>query len=609
MPLPFATWTIEEARNALTASAAATKPLVDMATKFYEGDHWQNGAGWIGPRPLAGEEGEQETLALIERSFVSKNAIKEVVDRHRRGVIGLEPEWGFTPRRAMKENDKPTDEEVREIDAIEAALTEWWDARKIHRTLKNAIATLLRAQHSPLRLYVPVGLTKTVTEEVAGADGAKAPVTKRVLDVQFEDDGLTAGLRSALAKLYIEHPLPANAGVYTDPASQTEVGILIYKPGATGTDGSGGDQTEVIELVWVDENGQTILRTIKAGTSTQAVFDMARKITMHEMVRDALITTQITQHQKALNQAATVLGRAVITSGFLERILFNAQMPGEWVDENGQPSADANSRKRFIPGRYKTGAGTTNFLRGFDYLDEKDGSTKIADPSAVFREPSSVAPPIEAAVKHYTDILDETDQSHVLMNSEATPSGRSREQARAAYVASLEDTSDVASAGVRWLLEAALAEAEALSGKPNVFSLKYRAYVSCRLNAGPLDVADRQADETSVEKGTMSDETAMTRNGIIDVDAEKTRINQSDRGRLDILKRQGEALSFWTGAGLTLDAAAEIVIAGKDPITIIRKQAESGGFEDDEEDDLDDDDADLEDEDTPPKPPPTPPAE
>jgi hypothetical protein len=83
-----------------------------------------------------------------------------------------------------------------------------------------------------------------------------------------------------------------------------------------------------------------------------------------------------------------MLPRNVVTGGFLERVLLNAQMPGYWVDANGNRTTDINARKKFVALPYKAGAGTTNFVRGMDYLDAKTGETKVTDPQIQWREPS-----------------------------------------------------------------------------------------------------------------------------------------------------------------------------------------------------------------------------
>lgn len=568
MTLPFDTWTLEQAKKA-AALGENIKPLVEKATAFYSGDHWQNGDGWIGPRPLAGEEGEQETLTMIQRAFVSRNVIKEIVDRHSRGVVGHEPAWRFVPRRALKQDEEALPAEQAEIDVIEAALTEWWDERKVHGIFKDSVADLLQAQRSNLRLYVPKGLL--VEGTVTAADGS----TTQTKGVSVTNDVEENPLAGGLAWIFIDHPLPSAAAVYTDPDSQQSVGVVIYKPNAGAVDKEEG--VETAELTYLNEAGQTVIRTVTADTSGAKafIFDLGGHITHFQMGREPLITTQLTESQKALNLALSMLPRNVVTGGFLERVLLNAQMPGYWVDSSGQKTNDINARVKFVPLPYKAGSGTTNFIRGYDYRDEKTGETKVTDPSITYREPSPVTAPIEAKRSHYQDMLEEADQAHILLQSEATPSGRSRDQARADYIASLTDSQSSIEECGRWLMETVLAQAEMFAGSPNNFIARYRCEFTCRLNAGPIDDATRTADETSVEKGTLSLETAMTRNGVVDVDAEIAKINEQPGSMLDRLKRQFEVIVQATGAGMSLVGAAKLVGLEEDDLKIVEEDVAS----------------------------------
>lgn len=570
--LPFLTWTIEDAKKAAASLAPADiRPIIDSARKFYDGDHWQGGAGWIGPHPGPTDDMGAEMMAEIEYGFVSRNVVKEVVDRHARGVIGIEPDWGFTPRRAMDESAKPSAEEQTDIDTIEAVLTEWWDKRKAHAKLKDAIALLLQARRAALRLFVPKGLLQegTIVTPAQGDRAETSTAARGVVVPRTGDNG--DDLRRVLDMIFVEAiPEPDTAAIYIDPATQREVGIVIYQPNK-GVPGA--DQTlEIAELTWLDENGRTVIRVINPKEQTPpAVLDLGKHILLSQIIRKPLITDQVLDQQKALNHALTMVPRTVTTAGFLEQTMLNAQMPGMWLDENGEPAVDISSRKRFEVGVFKRGAGIVNWVRGMEYEDPKDNSLKLTDPQIHVREPAPVTPSIEAKRSHYVDMLEETDQIHILLDSQSAPSGRSRQEARADYISSLNDTKDPTEASGRWMLETVLAFAEALLGRGNNLTARYRATFTCRLNAGPLDPAEIAADEASIEKGTLSDESAMQRRGILDVDAEKTRINSSDRGRLDILKRQGEAMKIYTDIGLSLEAAAEIVIEGKKPMTVIRK--------------------------------------
>src|SRR5687768_3168492 len=109
---PFDQYTLTKARAAIPADGDYTyvDETVDGTLiqtgytankRLYDGDAWLDGAGWIGPRPSATETDYQSVLTEIRRAFISKNAVREVVDRHIGGVVGQEPSWKLTPRRAL----------------------------------------------------------------------------------------------------------------------------------------------------------------------------------------------------------------------------------------------------------------------------------------------------------------------------------------------------------------------------------------------------------------------------------------------------------------------------------------------------------------------------
>ena len=92
----------------------ATESIPDAAAewlranqKFYQGDHWQDGAGWSGPMPEPEHPLFRDLLLEIRRGFVSKNTISEVVKRHVAGVLGREPAWSLALRRPLAEEEPP----------------------------------------------------------------------------------------------------------------------------------------------------------------------------------------------------------------------------------------------------------------------------------------------------------------------------------------------------------------------------------------------------------------------------------------------------------------------------------------------------------------------
>src|SRR4028118_346575 len=78
-------------KNAQDLVARADGDIVQSNMDFYYGDHWQGTLGWNGPIVAPNDPEFANVASEIERAFVSKNSIKEVVDRAVNGVLGREP--------------------------------------------------------------------------------------------------------------------------------------------------------------------------------------------------------------------------------------------------------------------------------------------------------------------------------------------------------------------------------------------------------------------------------------------------------------------------------------------------------------------------------------
>lgn len=509
---PFDSYTFIKAREQIssvaddryeqqaTEVARATGYVVNR--RLYAGDHWLDGGGWTGPRPSLGDTEAQQVLVEIRRAFVSKNAVREVVQRHVGAVIGREPVWRFALRRPLgiveeiqadgttkKVDEIPTNEERALIDEAEAVLTQWWDARGAHSLVQNVTATLLLAKRGVLRLFVPPGLLN---------DG-RVPL---------------GTLSESMERIFLHTPDPTQAAVVTDADTQQQAGVYIY-----ATD----DQEEYAELVALDESGRTRIRILASdGDAVEAEpLVLGGRLTMYELARNALITPQVCQQQYLLNMACTMMGRNVVLAGFLERILLNVQLPGTYEGEG--------TAKRFVPDPFRVGAGTTNVLMGATYTDEQ-GVTRMATPSVVYRDPISVQTFVETKQDAYTAILEETNQLHALISGDAAASGESRKQARADFETSLLDTQAQLNRAGRWLLETLLAMASAFAGTPGRFD-SLRAVFECRIDTGPMSSDEQREVRENVMAGLLSEETGMARIGVDDVDAERERITAEREAR------------------------------------------------------------------------------
>lgn len=532
---PFAEWTQEDATKAATSSVGKT---AKTAALFVDGDHWQGGAGWIGPRPLKGDDGFQEMMSDLETGFTSRNATAEVCDRHTAGVVGHEPSWHLTPRRSIADGDQPNPGEQALIDEAEAALTEWWDKRRLAETIYESTFRMLYARRSQLRIYVPPGLLTQQTQ--TNGDGEDESVT--VLQVRDFAD--------ALDKLYVELPPLGMSTVVTDPATQRDIGIYVQK------DDAGRVSAELTYLGDTsDANGvyPTVIRTVGAAGG-EATFTLGGRITIYEAARDPLVTEQVMELQRALNLALSILPRDLVTGAFLERVITNAMLPGEWVDDDTSPGG-----KRYKPEPYNTGAGTTNFLTGISAEDPLTGKQTVASPGVYWRAPIEVRAPVEGAAECYAQILGECNQLHVLLGDQAVPSGRSRTEARADHVAALRRTARVEERRGRWLLETALAMAEALAGEPGRYTSVLRVVYEVRLDAGPVDPAERLQIAQEVKDGLRSRQSGQSAIGITDVDAENTAIASQPGADLALIRSQAEAMAPLIFNGATLEGAARLV--------------------------------------------------
>lgn len=574
---PFTDWTTEKAQQALEE---AKHDLQESNAKFADGDHWQDGDAWIGPHLAGSDVVATQMWDEIERGFTSRNVIAEVTDRHVGGVLGQESRFGFVVARPLKEDENPSDEEVALIREIEAAVTPWWDKRRARQQLQRALASALLSTRGDLRLYFAKGQL------------AAFPVVGGVRQVK------ATTLPEALEMIWLEFVGPDLAAVVEDPDTKLEAGVLIHEV-------SGNKQVELVFLepsttaptrsmvrrvVDAVRGGtshsptpRTIVRSIADQQSEDVPLQLGGRLTMAEVRRKLLITPQVQQLQKALNLALSMIPHNLVEAGFLETTILNGQMPGELVDD-----PDIPGKKRLIPGPYQRGATTVNWISGLNYED-KDGNQQLATPSIQYRDPVEVTAPVAAKTDHYADILHEVDQEHILIASEATPSGRSREQAREDYVASLGESQAAVEPVGQWLIETVVAMAEALMGQPGKYTSRLRATFECRLNKGPISTEDRAQNMAEVKEGALDLESAMERNGVADVQATLSRIASRPEHRLALVKQQAETLKALQDAAIDLETALELAAFEPEQITKIMNKS---GFEDPDADPDDERDED-----------------
>lgn len=533
MPTPFDTWDAKKVEEVLNDGIP---DFVETNRLFIENDHWQDGEGWIGPRPDLDDAEYDAVMALIEQGFVSSNVIAEVVDRHASGVMGHEPVWGFTPVEALADGERPDEALQTLIDEAEALVTEWWNEKGAHDVIRFALANALWGETGLVRAYIPKGRLNLI----GGTQGSTTSVTVE-----------SGNIQSALRHIYIEAPSPANSLVYTDPETLDEVTILRYTVEVDGV------EKDYFELTYVDfgvTEPETVYRLISEGEDQVVRVPLRGMTPVLGVQRPPIVTPQVIQNQKALNLAATLVPKNLADSAFLERTFLNARMPGTMteVEVNGV------KKKVWQPEEYHTGPGAVNFVSGIE-VEKPDGTVALTDPQLVHKGPTDINPVMSARGFHYNMILEEVKQSHVLMNEDGRASGKSREMARIDYNISLQSSKSTVEKVGRNFLQGVLALAEQVAGVPGRYTERLRAYFECRIDLGPISVTERQQNNLDVKAGFMSVETLMARAGVLDVDKEKALIASSEEYRVNRLKQFAEIVSSLNGAGVKPSTVATIM--------------------------------------------------
>ena len=497
---------------------------------FYDGDHWQNATGWIGPVLSSESTASQDILAEIKKIFCSRNVIKEVVDRKVDGLLKRRPRTDFV----LKENTQttsigPESESDRSplIDEANSFFNAWMVKKALLTTLKEVYGRSQLGEGPIVRIYIPRGYIE---------NGKLPPGT----------------VEECLDKIYVEVIYGSSVGEIIDQDTQ-------FKAVVAQTSVQNRTYTE---LVYRDGE-DTVLRVLNSGDPTEQVFiwPLGGRLTMWEPKLKPCIDDQVRQNQIAINFFKTLLNRNGVTGGFVERILLDAMPPGHW-----EPNPDAPGDDRYVVEPFKVGAGTTNFFMGARYRDEITGESKTGSPSVFFREPASPQVFVDSARCCYQDIMEQVGQPHVLISGYATTSGTSREEAREIFMGTLDDDEGEFNALLAWIMETVMALAAYLAHEPDRYAT-LKADAQCYITSGPMIGTERQDLRESVRTGLLSRETAMVRDGVEDPRAELDRISNELSGSLLSLQQQATILNTLRQAGCELEGALELMGIPKALIT------------------------------------------
>lgn len=491
-----------------------------------EPDHWQDGAGLVIPLPVTGSPGAQTFLDGLERTFVTEDCITDVYERRRDGLLGKEPTWSF--ERDLEEAEKPEEgseqeEETDEkLEAINAAMRQWWDDAGVHQVLKNFADGLAYAERSYLRLFVPRGRLQTSTS------GTPLVNAKNV--------------QEALRYIYVEHLDPDQAVLHLDRDTRLELGVIVFEEDESDVQPEEGDALAVTEMVYAenleDPNSPTVIR-IESGENKQKVtMDLRGQLTLYEGKGCLLVDEGLRSNQRDLNTNRTMLAISNHKTGFPSLVFINVQAPTE-------EAIGATGATEEIAADYVDGPGRVGFFVSHTEA-LPDGGEKFARGSVTQFGPVDNENLRESATVARTAIYRRAKQLHAIATAGANLSGDAIIQAQGEYLLSLIGCKEVIDRAGSWLLETAFAFAEVLASSSEP-TKDVRAAFDTRVNPGPLSSAMRLVIIKQVDARLLSAETAMGILGVDDIKTERDRLRRErdDLGPVEsaTLERQQNAIA------------------------------------------------------------------
>lgn len=461
------TLALTDAERLVRDATRTNEPSVAEALAYVlNNDIWQDGSAWRGPMPTG--DGAALLLAEIKRGLAASNLARTLAQRHVAGVLGREPTWNV-PSLSMDDSE---------------ALTRWWDQRGLMALLRQALARALCGDLPVLRILVPTPPATRPPTLQAALDLIAVEVLDSNIARVIDDDA--AGLRLAIAAF--------------DASARTLDGLL-------GT----GMSDLIAEIVSPDGDKTLIRMTSQSREVPDPVsLPLGGRLTMRALTDvDLLITPAICGLQGQLTLALSAMGRNVVTAGWVERVMLNAQRP---LDADGNPTP------------YRAGAGMTNWLVGVT-----DATGTPLAPAVSFREPATPAAFIDTAAAIYWHGHAEARQLHALMGDASAASGEARRQAAADFKASLSPTARSVERLTRWLLETVTAYAYYLRNTALPDDL--RASVTCNLSAGVIPVEELNEIREGVKAGLLSDQRYHAASGVEDSEAEREAVEQERAGQ------------------------------------------------------------------------------
>lgn len=460
-------------------------------------DHWQDGDGYLGPKPTKGTDARDVYMEALKKVFITEDIVSEVVKRRRKGVAGQAPTIDVAP---LGEEDRPAEGEGEEGDEeseeasrsaqIASLLREWWRDRDMTDVLGAAAKRTTTEQQAVLRIIIDI---RRLSEE--GELGAATATT----------------IDDALSAIDIEVIPRSRAFVHEDPRSKRRTGFIEFE-GTRG--GRYEEEQRYIEKTFVGEDGETVLKVEDQGDleDEQESFGLGGRLLHLQLEEEELFLSEsLRSNQGALNTTRTLVNITGQKAGFPELHLVNIQAP---EDEDGNPEPTERG-----PGKIQYHVSVPKKAQGpRGETEERQGTADVVETEPVDNESLR-----KDAVVARESVYRSAHQLHVFMGKDSTASGRSRVEARADHVKDLEDLADVLGRAGEWMLETSWHLAHELAGEE---AADISVDFDCQVDPGPLTPEMKREVREAFRDDVISLRTAQLMYGVEDPEEEIERIRQ-----------------------------------------------------------------------------------
>lgn len=443
---------------------------------FYFGRTWQY---WIGITP---EQNDLDGYSRLKKAFQQANKVRECVQRLKRTLIGYKPSWNV-------EDAQGRVLVGTSMDTFNSLISRWLDLQ--YRRVTSRETRHMNPLHKATRDMVVCGEGYLRLWQPQRYANSNNPIYRVALhspdfdaiEYKYDNDGLLE---------QIEYTYDSGTAFFT------ETQRVNYQTGLT-------------EFTYTNEKGDSVFD--EKGYPIDFAVNLAGNYTIQKISGQYLITESVKRLQNQLNYVLTLMSRNLEYAGFRERVMLNAQPPGQWT-------TNRIGQQEFIPSEnYNIGAGRTSYLQGYPIYDDAGNITGYSNPSAVYSEPIDSSNFIETVSFIIRLIYEECGQGHILGNDQQI-SGISRQQMRVDFQSALLDYKNNVEQGIAATLEVAAM----------LMGVGFPTDVNIVVNLN-LNEADPAADRLNgiiqaFNSGLFSRQTAMHKIGIKDPRAEISLIDK-----------------------------------------------------------------------------------